>query len=309
MLIDMDATTRWETEAMRASSAQRKNPPRPSAKRSEETGSNVPTVDPNRRWVTLKEAETATSIPSNTIRKWIRKDTVDSYLESDGQMALRMVDLDSLLTRAKALGRETSDLRPQTTDSEGEKTTGHGPESEAGMMTDPQPQGTMLVPIDAWNKMLNQLGNLHEAGQQLAEARERAAKAETEATFLRERLSEMRQASTPLSNGTGEQSAPPSSVPLSRGTGESASQGDREDASDNTSQDDQHPPGSQARPSSLPGRTEEAPSVPLSGGTGESASQGDEVGADSDTEASVETTTYWRYLTTGWRDRKRRSRR
>jgi hypothetical protein len=40
--------------------------------------------------------------------------------------------------------------------------------------------------------MIAQLGNLHEAGQQLAEARERAAKAETEATFLRERLSELR---------------------------------------------------------------------------------------------------------------------
>ncbi|MEA3502093.1 MAG: hypothetical protein U9R47_04905, partial [Actinomycetota bacterium] len=50
----------------------------------------------------------------------------------------------------------------------------------------------MIVPVDAWNKMLTQLGNLHEAGQQLAEARERAVKAETEATFLRERLVEMR---------------------------------------------------------------------------------------------------------------------
>jgi hypothetical protein len=52
----------------------------------------------------------------------------------------------------------------------------------------------MLVPIEAWDKILHQLGNLHEAGQQLAEARERAARAETEATFLRERLAEMRAA-------------------------------------------------------------------------------------------------------------------
>ncbi len=50
----------------------------------------------------------------------------------------------------------------------------------------------MLVPVDAWNRMINQLGNLHEAGQQLAEARERAARAETEARFLRERLSDLR---------------------------------------------------------------------------------------------------------------------
>lgn len=54
------------------------------------------------------------------------------------------------------------------------------------------PSGTMLVPVDAWNKMLMQLGNLHEAGRELAEARERAAKAETEATFLRERLRDLR---------------------------------------------------------------------------------------------------------------------
>jgi hypothetical protein len=57
----------------------------------------------------------------------------------------------------------------------------------------PTPDGaSMLVPRDAWDKLMDQLGNLHEAGQLLAEARERAAKAETEAVFLRERLSEMR---------------------------------------------------------------------------------------------------------------------
>ena len=50
----------------------------------------------------------------------------------------------------------------------------------------------MLVPIDEWRRLLNQLGNLHEAGQQLAEARERAAKAETEAQFLKERVRELR---------------------------------------------------------------------------------------------------------------------
>ena len=50
----------------------------------------------------------------------------------------------------------------------------------------------VLVPLDQWSRILNQLGNLHEAGQQLADARERAAKAETESAFLRERLKELR---------------------------------------------------------------------------------------------------------------------
>jgi hypothetical protein len=50
----------------------------------------------------------------------------------------------------------------------------------------------MIVPLDAWQKMMTQLGNLHEAGQQLADARERAAKAETESAFLRERIADLR---------------------------------------------------------------------------------------------------------------------
>lgn len=50
----------------------------------------------------------------------------------------------------------------------------------------------MLVPRDTWEKILTQLGHLHQAGQELAEARERAARAETEAAFLRERLGELR---------------------------------------------------------------------------------------------------------------------
>lgn len=52
----------------------------------------------------------------------------------------------------------------------------------------------LLVPLSAWNRMLDQLGNLHEAGRELAEARERAARAETEAAFLRERLADLRAA-------------------------------------------------------------------------------------------------------------------
>ena len=58
-----------------------------------------------------------------------------------------------------------------------------------------------LVPRDAWDSMVSQLGNLHQAGQDLAEARERAAKAETEATFLRDRLAEMRNENESLRSG------------------------------------------------------------------------------------------------------------
>lgn len=57
-----------------------------------------------------------------------------------------------------------------------------------------EPENTMLVPIDAWTRIMEQLGNLHEAGQQLAEARERAAKAETENEFLRAQVRELKEA-------------------------------------------------------------------------------------------------------------------
>ena len=51
----------------------------------------------------------------------------------------------------------------------------------------------LIVPLEAWQTVLNQLGNLHEANQLMAEARERAAKAEAEAEFLREKLKNTRE--------------------------------------------------------------------------------------------------------------------
>ena len=56
-----------------------------------------------------------------------------------------------------------------------------------------QEEESMLVPISAWKKVLDQLGNLHEADKLMAEARERAAKAEAESEFLREKLKNTRE--------------------------------------------------------------------------------------------------------------------
>ena len=159
----VDAATRWETEALRTGR-------RPSV--SQKRGSD------ERRWVTLREAADATGVPVGTIRSWSKTDAVDTYLELDGESALRMVDLDGVRMRARDLGRS-----PVEHDHPVAGLTAAGYEEELQ---------TMIVPIDAWNKMLMQLGNLHEAGQQLAEARERAARAETETLFLREQLKELR---------------------------------------------------------------------------------------------------------------------
>ena len=237
----MDASTKWETEAIRSVGPKRQSPPKPTK------GQSRSEFTDNRHWVTLKEAEEATGIPTNTLRKWVRKASLPSYLEADGDLALRMVDLEAVIARAEELGR---DIVPKPEESESEAAASI-PTSESEAKTSvPTPEGepaTMIVPVDAWNKMLNQLGNLHEAGQQLAEARERAAKAETESTFLREQLAERR-----ASDSSDVNEIPPATdpEPLSETAPETV---------------DATPP----------------PTEP-------------------------DTTSYWRYLTTGWCDRKKR---
>ena len=47
------------------------------------------------------------------------------------------------------------------------------PASGAAPDQPPRPADGVLVPLDQWNRILGQLGNIHEAGQQLADARER----------------------------------------------------------------------------------------------------------------------------------------
>ncbi|NNC91800.1 MAG: hypothetical protein HKN80_04850, partial [Acidimicrobiia bacterium] len=124
---------------------------------------------------------------------------------------LRMVDLDGVERRAAELGRATNSAdQPTVAPAAAEPAA----EPSAAPL-EATPPGTMIVPIDAWNKMLNQLGNLHEAGQHLAEARERAVKAETEARFLRERLADLRrgQAMQPPVPPTPAAEPPPAPAP------------------------------------------------------------------------------------------------
>jgi len=201
-LKNMEAAKRWETEAIRDARERRRSRPAVSQDRTSKPSDG--------EWATLREAADATGIPINTLRKWCRRDSVTSYLESDGELTLRIVEMASVRRHAEDLGRNLAP-RAERPDVESEPETEHGAPSTGyePPTTDDQPP-TMIVPVDAWNKMLNQLGNLHEAGQQLAEARERAAKAETEARFLRERLAELRATPTPAPAEAG---APPPPVP------------------------------------------------------------------------------------------------
>jgi len=187
-MTEQDAAFLWETEALRVS------PQRIAETETEIDG----TETRDGRWVTLREASRATAIPVETLRKWARRATVPTYLTAaPGGTNIRMVDLDGVERRATELGRTVQPATEPPPPAEPATPAPTPPPTTAAASTsspptDETPPGSMIVPIDAWNKMLNQLGNLHEAGQQLAEARERAAKAETEASFLRERLTEIR---------------------------------------------------------------------------------------------------------------------
>jgi hypothetical protein len=173
----MDRASRWETEALREGRDRTGSRPQVS-----QHAQRTPTPEGG-EFVTLREAEEATGIPVGTLRKWARRDAITSFLESDGELVLRFVSLPDVRRRAIELGRDLD---------EGAHAEDLDVPTE-GAPTPPTSPGTMIVPVDAWNKMITQLGNLHEAGRELAEARERAAKAETEAKFLRERLAEMRE--------------------------------------------------------------------------------------------------------------------
>ncbi len=177
----------WETEALRAS---RRDPQ-----------ADPPVGD----WVTLRQANDATGISVTTLRRWARKNQIPSYLEPIRGGELRMVSLAAVRRRAAGLDREDSRQATQPTPVTETTVSNEGADSQPiSQVSSPvadekdpagpevAPPGTMLVPVDAWDKMLVQLGNLHQAGQELAEARERAAKAETEVRFLRERLADLR---------------------------------------------------------------------------------------------------------------------
>lgn len=178
LVANRDSAFLWETEVLR-------------------TARRAPTGDmvfDDGDWLTLREASDATGVPTSTLRKWARHENIPSFLEKTPEGHLRMVSITGIEKWAGEIGRHIESPRSETSH-EASHAAGEIDltAEEADEVSPEVPEGSMLVPLDAWNRMLNQLGNLHEAGQQLAEARERAAKAETEALFLRERVRELRQ--------------------------------------------------------------------------------------------------------------------
>ncbi|MBU1227209.1 MAG: helix-turn-helix domain-containing protein [Actinobacteria bacterium] len=150
-------------------------PRRPVTPRNEAAGVPEPVPDspiPGGR-ISLREARHQFGVPASTLASWARSGRLDA-VKAGGAWMVTAASVAARLSHRHA----------------GKPRAGGATRTDA---TAARPDGTtMLVPRDAWDKLLDQLGNLHEAGQMLAEARERAAKAETEVVFLRERLAEIR---------------------------------------------------------------------------------------------------------------------
>ena len=168
----------WETEVLR-SARQSTSGARSTRSMMHEPGD----------WVTVREASALTGMSSTTLKKLARSNDIPSHLEKTDDGFLRIVSLEGI----RRWNHQREEDQAQAPSREPDEELREVDLTEHANDRPEVPEGTMLVPLDAWNKMLNQLGNLHEAGQQLAEARERAAKAETEAQFLKERLRELRE--------------------------------------------------------------------------------------------------------------------
>jgi hypothetical protein len=125
-------------------------------------------LDRDDTWLPVQDAATQSGVSVGAIRKWARRGQVRSRT-AEGPRGERLeVTYADVTARAQIVSTQ----RPS------------GPAL---------PPDTLPVPREDWQRVLTSVAHLHEAGQQLAEARERAAKAETEAAFLRERLGELRQ--------------------------------------------------------------------------------------------------------------------
>jgi len=140
-------------------------------------------------WVTIREATRLLGVSDDTVRRRIARSELQSRRDGQARNATILVEL------------------PDSAEPSSPSMAAPGPS-----LGDVIPPERIMVPVDAWTRMLDQLGNLHAAGQELAEARERAAKAETTSDFLREQLRDARErlgrAETPATGSTGPEAHP-----------------------------------------------------------------------------------------------------
>lgn len=139
------------------------------------------------RWVTLRDANAETGASVSALRKWYRNGTVRSEEREGPHGVQRYVWLADVKARQRAWAEAQAQMgRPEPPP----------PEEEPEPPETGPPPGTVLVPLEAWQRTLDALADgmagIHRAGQDLAEAREAAAVERTKREFLAEQLAAAR---------------------------------------------------------------------------------------------------------------------
>lgn len=142
------------------------------------------------RWVTLRDANAITGASVSALRKWYRNGTVRSEEREGPHGMQRYVWLADVRERQR-VWREAQEQRdsPVIPAPAGGDTAESAPEPAAA-------EGMVLVPMEAWQRTLDTISHgfaaMHEAGQDLAAAREMAGAQRSKAEFLERRVIELR---------------------------------------------------------------------------------------------------------------------
>lgn len=128
------------------------------------------------RWLTVAEAAEAADVSVGTIRRWYSGDDPDvpSEMRDGTHGPERVMPADAVRERAARSGRRPADFDAALAGLDGQAADVAAPD-------------TLPVPREDWERLLERLATADEIMA-------RAAKAEAEATFLRERLGELRAA-------------------------------------------------------------------------------------------------------------------
>lgn len=106
-------------------------------------------------FVTLKEAATQAGVSISALRKWYRSGAIDSKTVQGPNGMQRVVDLAAVKDRAERWQEA--------------RVTDRGP-----ALPPPLPDGTMLVPLEAWERTMDAVNSLQAAGERIGRAEEKA---------------------------------------------------------------------------------------------------------------------------------------
>ncbi len=130
-------------------------------------------------WVTLREASERAGVSVSTLRNWFRDGKIESRLAPGPTGDRRIVRISEVLERTgRSPAGDRQDVLVEVV---------LQPQVDVGGSLARAEEPAVVVPRSAWQKMLEQLGALHDAGRRLTEATERAARAEERYAFEVER--------------------------------------------------------------------------------------------------------------------------